>query len=211
MEQAKSLSSESGPNSSEGRLDPGQFAQWFVESHDRLWSLAMAITRDRTEASDVLQEAALVALKKLEQFQPGTNLGAWMGQIVRYTALNSLRNTRKRNTAATDPQEIDQQHSGPREETSDRAVSLTSVGALPEHQTDFDDQIVNALDAVSEVARSCVLLRCVQKLAYSEIAELLAIPEGTAMSHVHRAKKILRQHLQDPQRVVKRGREASHE
>jgi len=168
----------------------------------------MAITQNRAEANDILQEAALVALKKLDQFQAGTNFNAWMGQIVRFTALNSLRNTRNRNTAATNPQEIDQQHFNTREETGDKAMS---AGTLPEHQTDFDDQIVHALSAVSEVARSCVLLRCVQKLAYSEIAELLTIPEGTAMSHVHRAKKVLRQYLQAPQCVLKRGREASHE
>jgi len=168
----------------------------------------MAITKNRAEADDILQEAALVALKKLDQFQPGTNFNAWMGQVVRFTALNSIRKTRSRNTAVTNPQEIDQQHFSTREETGHKAMS---TGTLPEHQTDFDDPIVHALNEVSEVARSCVLLRCVQKLAYSEIAELLTIPEGTAMSHVHRAKKILRQHLQDPQRAGGRGREASLE
>jgi len=211
MDPEKPLTTTSGSGSTEGRLEPGQFAQWFVESHGRLWSLAMAITQNRAEASDVLQEAALVALKKLDQFQPKTSLDAWVSQIVRFTALNSIRKTRNRNTAATDPQEIDLQHSDTREDVGDKATSLTSVGALPEHQTAFDDQIVNALDTVGEVARSCVLLRCVQKLAYSEIAEILAIPEGTAMSHVHRSKKILRQRLQDRRSNAEPDREASDE
>ena len=52
-----------------------------------------------------------------------------------------------------------------------------------------------ALEELSEEARCCLLLRIVEDLAYSEIAQLLAIPEGTAMSHVHRAKATLRRRL----------------
>jgi len=171
----------------------------------------MAITRNQSEASDIVQEAALVALKKLNQFKLGTNFNEWVGQIVRFTALNSIRNARNRNTTVTDPQEIDQQHSGTCEESTDRTALQASIGVLPEYQTDFDDQVVHALDTISEVARSCVLLRCVEKLAYTEIAEILAIPEGTAMSHVHRSKKLLRQSMQDYRLDACRDREASHE
>ena len=59
----------------------------------------------------------------------------------------------------------------------------------------FDDQLLHALNQVSEVARCCLLLRVVEQLPYAEISELMEIPEGTAMSHVHRAKANLRKQL----------------
>jgi RNA polymerase sigma-70 factor (ECF subfamily) len=52
-----------------------------------------------------------------------------------------------------------------------------------------------ALVEVGEVPRACILLRTVEGLAYPEIAKLLGIPEGTAMSHVHRTRQLLRTRL----------------
>ena len=53
--------------------------------------------------------------------------------------------------------------------------------------------MVRALQTLSDEARCCLLLKVVQQLSYAEIAVLLQIPAGTAMSHVHRAKKALRE------------------
>src|SRR6185503_13659537 len=61
----------------------------------------------------------------------------------------------------------------------------------------FDDHVVAGLRELGEVPRACLLLRTLRELSYAEIAELLEIPEGTAMSHVHRARLALRARL-DP-------------
>jgi len=58
--------------------------------------------------------------------------------------------------------------------------------------------VIQALSQVNDVARTCVLLRIVQQLSYAEIAEILQIPQGTAMSHVHRTKQFLRERLKNP-------------
>ena len=52
-----------------------------------------------------------------------------------------------------------------------------------------------AMNRISAVARSCLLLRTLEGLPYSQIAQMLQIPQGTAMSHVHRARRHLREHL----------------
>ena len=54
---------------------------------------------------------------------------------------------------------------------------------------------MRALRAVGEMSRACMLLRAVHQLSYREISELLGIPEGTAMSHVHRTREALRDRL----------------
>src|SRR3954467_15209881 len=72
-------------------LSAEEFAVQFQSSWKPLWCIATAVVADRTLADDVLQEAAMVALGKLEQFDPRSNFTAWMGQIVRFVGLNHAR------------------------------------------------------------------------------------------------------------------------
>ena len=73
---------------------------------------------------------------------------------------------------------------------------LGQRGELAAEQTLFDDAVVGALEEISETARACLLLRTCEQLSYAQIAEMLEIPAGTAMSHVHRAKTLMREKLQ---------------
>ena len=190
-------------------LDPEAFAALFVRSYKRFWLVAAAITGDRTHADDVVQDAALVALGKLDQFVVGTNFNAWMSEIVRRSALNVARKAQNRSTTPVDPTQLDRSNPGSATPTCEDGLALHSTGALPEHQIDFDDDVMKALRQVSEVARACILLRIVQNLSYAEIAEILQIPKGTAMSHVHRTKRVLREQLKNPFAKKLRDSEAS--
>ena len=184
------------PNASEDSakltepLSPDQFAAYYRQLYPRLWLTAAGVIGDRVHADDIVQEAAVIALQKLDQFSVGTNLNAWLGEIVRRCGLNYVRKTRNRATSATDPVSLDR--------TSADLQPLPPADLnelLDEHQTSFDDEVMRALEAVGETARCCILLRTVQQLTYAEIAQLLGIPEGTAMSHVHRAKTRMREAL----------------
>jgi RNA polymerase sigma-70 factor (ECF subfamily) len=146
---------------------------------------------DRTQAEDIVQEAVLIAYQKLAEFSPGTNFTAWLVQFVRRVAANHVRKTTNRATHAADPQLLDMtqdSHVPPAEADS----SVGERGQLSSDQRAFDDDTVRALKILTEEARCCLLLKVVQQLSYDEIAELLGIPAGTAMSHVHRAKKTMR-------------------
>ncbi|MEM7317205.1 MAG: sigma factor-like helix-turn-helix DNA-binding protein, partial [Planctomycetota bacterium] len=76
---------------------------------------------------------------------------------------------------------------------SQQPVGVT--GQLLPEQTAFDDEIAKAIGGLEMIRRSCFLLRVVRNLDYEEIATILDIPPGTAMSHVHRAKSTLRHSL----------------
>ncbi len=165
------------------------FASMFQASWRRLWCIAIAVVHDRGAAEDVLQEAALVAMGKLDQFKEGTSFTAWMGQIVRYVALNQARSRQRRRTASDDGL-------GGRGMTPPAPPSpLTSDGSLRPEQASFDDSLVRALRGLDPTASACLLLRSVEGLSYREIARSLEIPEGTAMSHVHRSRAALRESL----------------
>ncbi len=120
---------------------------------------------------------------------------AWMSQIVRLTALNHVRKSSHRIAVPTDPQLLDHLGTADAARPGDDALLVSGDGHLSLEQTEFDDQVLGALSGVGKVARACLLLRIVQDLSYAEIAKTLQIPEGTAMSHVHRAKKMMRDRL----------------
>ena len=164
----------------------------------KLWTIAAAVLGDRRHVEDVLQEACVVGLERLSSFSPGTRFDAWMGQIVRYVSLNHSRKrahvthpdvdlVESRADVASDPEPVE----GPLVED----VGLAARGELPEDQDQLDDAVVSALRSVSPTARACLLLRTLHHLTYREIGELLGVPEGTAMSHVHRSRAQMRRLL----------------
>jgi RNA polymerase sigma-70 factor, ECF subfamily len=178
-------------------LDIESFVAQLKDCYQHCWLIAAAITGDRVEADDIVQEAAVVALQKRSEFSPGTSFGAWMAQIVRLTALNYLKKQNRRNTVVSDPTKMDQIESSQTMVSPNELFGFTNDGRLVAHQTAFDDEIRHALLNLGDVARLCLLLRVVQQLSYDEIAESLEIPSGTVMSHVHRAKQSIRAHLKN--------------
>jgi len=171
----------------------------FRGAHPTLWVLAAGIVLHRSDADDVVQEAAIIGLQKLGSFRPGTNFRAWMGEIVRNVALNHRRGERRR--ARRLGARIDV-HDAPIAGRPDRpegtglgealgGVTGSGTGSLHGLREQLDDHLAHALQALDPIVRTCVLLRCVQGLTYREISLLMSIPEGTAMSHVFRGRGTL--------------------
>jgi len=79
--------------------------------------------------------------------------------------------------------------------SSDMKASKIDAKNLESLKDSFDDDVMHALGKISEDARTCLLLKSVENMSYKEIATLMKIPEGTAMSMVHRARTSLRKEL----------------
>lgn len=160
------------------------FAVLLAPARPRMFLVALAIVADRTEAEDVLQDATITGLNKYRagEFRQGTNFEAWMGQITRYTALNARRSRQGSPHALG---EAAQRLAGTPNGTTNHSPMDTIE----------DNDLRQALDALPEAPRLCLVLRIVGGLPYSTIAQIAGIPEGTAMSHVHRAQRSLRQSL----------------
>ena len=164
------------------------FSAEFLRYHRALWLVAMSVVANSADADDVLQEAAIIGIRKADGFEPGTNFRAWMGEIVRNVALNRRRQLRRefqRFGYVADAQHAD---------VAVRAGVASPVGPegrVLSGQVALDDSLLKALMELEPLPRACVLLRCIEELEYSEIAELLNIPKGTAMSHVFRCRRVL--------------------
>lgn len=168
-------------------LTAEEFSARFQADARVLWTLAAGLLGDSTEAEDVCQEAFIAAYGKRDRFEPGTNFLAWMGRFVRNVATNELRKRARRQTASTDPLVLD--HHG-----SSFAGSVRPEDELYDKE-EFDERLLAGLRELGEVPRACLLLRTLRELSYTEIAALLELPEGTAMSHVHRSRLALRAKL----------------
>lgn len=162
------------------RLSRAQFVERFQASWRSLWCIAVAVLGTRNGAEDVVQEAALIAWGKIEEFDPSTSFSAWMGQIVRFTALNQGRRV------------VKQHHT----ETS---LELGTDAPVPDSDASTGSQaeedrihIRNALESLDDTVRACVLMRTLAGMTYQEISLALGVPEGTAACYVHRARIVLR-------------------
>lgn len=180
-----------------GGLSAEEFCAQLQSSFRTHWLIAVSIVREPAMAEDVVQEAALIALGKLADFTPGTNFNAWVGRMVRYVALNHARKERKRRAPSFESMG----------DAADAEVAGRVSGSVhADYRGGLDARIEHELFAINETARACLLLRTVEGLSYADIAGLLEIPEGTAMSHVHRTRLVLRERLSDfaPDRADRR-------
>jgi RNA polymerase sigma-70 factor (ECF subfamily) len=147
-----------------------------------LWVLAAAWV-GRGAADDLVQETARVAWQRRVAFTVGTDLRNWLFQIARHLGANWRRRPR---LEVRDPEDL------PRGE----ALASLAVGwPFDADRYGLSDGLSNALGALPEVARACLLLHVVIGHSFAEIAVMLDIPENTAMSHARRARLRLRDAL----------------
>ncbi len=175
------------------RLTAEEFSEHFTRSSRALWCVAAAVLRSSASVEDVLQDAAIIGLAKRGQFRPGTSFTAWMGQIVRFVALNHARRGARSPVRASDPTLLGDHVVAERREPA----PIDPRGELATDQASFGDEVVEALGDLGETQRACLLLRTVLDMPYAEIARVLDVPEGTAMSHVHRARRAMRDRLEE--------------
>lgn len=178
--------------------DRGGFERAVRQVWPTLFSIASAVLGRRNDAEDVVQEAVIVALGKESELPAVNNFTAWMGQIVRFVALNRRRSARLRETLGEESLQhvgVGQNARVPNAAGMDGLTSVDPHGQLRGGEFAFDDRLLHALLAIDEIPRACLLLRVVNELSYKEIGHALDIPEGTAMSHVFRARRFLMEKL----------------
>ncbi len=151
--------------------------------HDRIITLlpklklqAMALSRNRSVADDLVQEAAVKALMARGSFAEGTNFGAWMYRILRNTFLSWLRDRR---------------------ETQDLADAPVAVLGVP--GSAFDRLVLRELAAalarLTPEQREALIMVCVRGLSYEHAAAITGVAVGTTKCRVFRARRALREIL----------------
>jgi RNA polymerase sigma-70 factor (ECF subfamily) len=160
-----------------------------------LYNLAFWLTRNATDAEDLVQETFLKALRGYETFEPGTNFKAWICRILRNTYLTSRAGLAARRTVALVDELNESGESGPAqppETTIDRRTPEMNLLQMADRAA-----LQAAMEALQPQLLEVILLCDVEEMKYREIATALEIPIGTVMSRIARARVALRTALGD--------------
>lgn len=152
---------------------------------DAMYSFALKLARVRDEAEDLVSDTVLRAFERWEQYRLGTNIRAWLFTILYHSFVS-----RKRRIDAREVPEGD----------GDSGWSVQDLVGEADPESRFydsflDDEIVRAIDALPEEYRTAVVLSDIQEMRYAEIAQILAIPEGTVKSRLFRGRRLLQRTL----------------
>jgi len=161
-----------------------------VEEHlNGLFGAALRMTRNRTNAEDLLQETFLRAWRSFHTFRPGTNARAWLYRILMNAYIDNYRKA-TREPEVVDQDDVDEFYLYSKVQESDqyRRAGNPEEAFL---QTLMDADVKSALESLPETFRAVVMLADIDGFSYKEIAEILSIPIGTVMSRLHRGRKQL--------------------
>jgi RNA polymerase sigma-70 factor (ECF subfamily) len=158
------------------------FERYVVPEVEVLLRVAHSLTRNHAEAEDLVQDTLVRAYRAIDRFD-GRHPRAWLLTILRNTHIN--RNRRRRPELLRDPDLAADRLAG--SEPGDPTAAVVD--------DEFDAEIVRALDSLDERFRDVVELVDIEGLTYAEAAEALAIPAGTVMSRLHRARARIRDRL----------------
>jgi len=160
------------------------FEELAMPLFDSLYNFAHWLTQNRDEAEDLVQETYAKALRGFSSFQLGTNFRAWMFRILRNTFLTSRTGLK-----ATMTVPLDQEEGGPELAVEASTPETILIARLSQ------EAMQNAIAELPVHYREVILLCEVEEMSYQDIAETIAIPMGTVMSRLSRARKLLRNQL----------------
>jgi RNA polymerase sigma-70 factor (ECF subfamily) len=164
-----------------------QFETLALAQIDALYRMARRLTHDASKADDLVQDTFARALRSRDSFELAEyGIKPWLLRIMYNLHLNRAERD-KRQPASTTDEALEQ--SG-KSDVSQLPIDPTSFQAM-------DEQLVHALDALPVDYRTVMLLWAVEELSYKEIADSLAIPIGTVMSRLFRARQRLAAELKD--------------
>src|SRR3954466_7617124 len=190
--------SEGAPTAAETRRiaeearDRVRFEEEALQLSDQVYRVARRLVGSREEAEDLVQDTYARAFRAWQQYQPGTNLRAWLFRIL--TNLNIDRGRRVQRQPDLQPLEEGDYFLY-------NKLESTMGDANPDEERVIDrlsqNSVVEALADVPHDFRDVVVLVDIGDFSYADAAQILDIPVGTVMSRLHRGRRILKQNLAD--------------
>jgi RNA polymerase sigma-70 factor (ECF subfamily) len=166
------------------------FEQDVVPFMGQLYPAALRMTKNPSDAEDLVQETIAKAYVAFHQFRPGTNLRAWLYRILSNTFINGYRKRRREPVQAPGIEfHEDWQASADRLAGPVRSAEAEALDRLG------DSDILAALRDLPEDFRVAIYLADIEGYPYREIADMMGTPIGTVMSRLHRGRSKLREKL----------------
>jgi RNA polymerase sigma-70 factor (ECF subfamily) len=167
-----------------------RFVRDVVPFMGQLYPAALRLTRNSSDAEDLLQETLAKAYAAFHQFQPGTNLRAWLHRILSNTFINSYRKKRREPI-----QDLGAEFSEDWQTGNDPLAPPARSAEAEALDRLGDSDILQALRNLPTEFRVAIYLADIEGYPYREIADMMGTPIGTVMSRLHRGRAKLRQQL----------------
>ncbi len=173
--------------------DQATFERDALEYARPLYAAALRMTRNPSDAEDLVQETFLKAYRGFHTFEEGTNLKAWLYRILTNTFINNYRRESRR-PHEVELGDVEDLYLYRRIGSGDSAeAARTTEDRVLDGLLEAD--IKKAVEDLPENFRIPVLLADLEGFSYKEIAEILDIPIGTVMSRLHRGRKAMEKAL----------------
>jgi RNA polymerase sigma-70 factor (ECF subfamily) len=167
----------------------GEFERQLRPCLGQLYPAALRLTRNASDAEDLVQETLTKAYSAFHQFSPGTNMRAWLHKILATTFINGYRKSKREPALA------------PEADLGDaRRPSGDPLALMPSAESEAldrmaDSEVLRALRDLPEDFRTAVYLADIEGYPYREVARIMGTPIGTVMSRLHRGRDRLRRAL----------------
>lgn len=149
------------------------FHQDLIAMLPKLRVQALALTRNRAQADDLVQDCVVRALAARDSFTPGTNFAAWLHRILRNHFISEIR--KRRETVAID----------------DAPPAVLARGGADAEDKIALRELWTAMERLSPEHREALVMVTVEGMSYEQLAELTGVPVGTAKCRVFRARRQL--------------------
>lgn len=164
--------------------ESSEFSSSALEHIHSLYGFAMALTRDGSEAEDLVQETYLRAVRAFGGLAPDSNMKGWLFAVMRNIWLNQIRHSRSGPLFV----ELEAEEEANRIQAGRNANDphLTLITKIKQ------EEVRAAIETLPVRYREVVVLRDLEGFSYQEIASILGCPAGTVMSRLGRARERLR-------------------
>jgi len=178
---------------SSGPSSVDQFEVELLAHLDTLYAVSCRMTKSTAEAEDLVQDTVVKAMRARDQFEPGTNLKAWLLRILTNTFINRYRRGGLERDLFDGPDA---------DSLTDGWIGANTMRAMRDPETQalsplVEAEVARALDDLPPEFRLAVVLSDVEELSYKEISEAMGCPIGTVMSRLHRGRKLLQKTLRE--------------
>lgn len=164
-----------------------EFEEIALQHMNALYSAALRMAKDRTDADDLVQDTYLRAYRFFDRFERGTSIKAWLFTILKNTFINDFKKRAKT------PEHVNLE----RLKLSDNEPTSSDDPEEELLYKFFGDEFDRAVEALPEEFRNVIRLSDVDGYSYKEVAEKVNRPIGTVMSRLHRGRKLLRDSLRE--------------
>jgi RNA polymerase sigma factor (sigma-70 family) len=152
------------------------FETEFIPQLDALYAFAFNLTKNESDAEDLVQDTYLKAFRFIKSYEVGTNPKAWLFRILKNSFINKYRSQQKKPVSTEIPEDI----------PTNGNFSFENL---------LGDEVTKAMDQLPRDYKTVLLLCDVEDFSYEEIAEILEIPLGTVRSRIFRARNTLKKKL----------------